>query len=181
MYALGNDYDVFIAKYSHSGDFLWAKRYGGLFVDEVYDIFVTDENIYLCGAFSDTLNFSETPNEVEIISQGNSDGFLAKFDMEGNSIWARRMGSDSGDGCAALAVYEDEVYVVGAMNGECNFSTPAQPFVNEINHIFGNADAFLVKFNKDCISSSSTKNSGFLESRMILSSTSVIFIACLTL
>lgn len=68
----------------------WALRFGGKSLDIPEDV-VVDANgfAYVTGYFSDTIDI----DGIQLISAGNTDAFLAKFDTYGNAIWARSYGT----------------------------------------------------------------------------------------
>jgi hypothetical protein len=74
--------DIFLAKYDLNGNCIWGKKAGGYGDDDPDGIaFDKDGNIYMCGTASLSANF-----DGFIIPKG---GFLAKFDTDGNCIWAK--------------------------------------------------------------------------------------------
>ena len=76
-------HDIIIAKYTLDGNCVWAKKYGGDGSDLCYAITLDGSgNIYICGKNYETVNFGP-----DTISKG---GFIAKFDPEGNCIWAKK-------------------------------------------------------------------------------------------
>ena len=82
------DHDVFIAKYDPSGNVLWAKRAGSPDFEYGYDIAVDAAgNCYITGAFSGTADF----DNITLISTNplDPDIYLAKFDTNGNAVWAK--------------------------------------------------------------------------------------------
>lgn len=93
------NYDMFIAKYSSTGNVLWAKGPTGAgFADEYANSVYADPsgNAYVAGSFrSSTMNFgSQTLTNA---AAGFNDVFLAKYDGNGNFAWALRAGGASGD------------------------------------------------------------------------------------
>jgi len=73
--------DIFLAKYDLKGNCKWAKKAGGESDDECYRLaFDNPGNLYMCGT-----TLSSSFNGF-IIQKG---GFLAKFDAEGNCLWAK--------------------------------------------------------------------------------------------
>lgn len=72
-----NDYDIAVAAISPSGEWLWAKRGGGLSSEFSSSIGVdASANIYITGNFFDTAEFDAGHT---IISYGASDTFVAKL------------------------------------------------------------------------------------------------------
>lgn len=80
--------DIFIAKYSSSGNEIWLKSFGNHHhLDEASGIAIDSQgNIVLTGSFfSNTLTFGSTT----LTTSGNRDLFVAKFDNNGNPLWAK--------------------------------------------------------------------------------------------
>ncbi|MEZ4746645.1 MAG: SBBP repeat-containing protein [Calditrichia bacterium] len=96
------NYDVFVAKYAANGDFMWAQQAGGSFFDQGNGI-ATDGNgnALVTGKFSGNAAFGDTT----IISlQFNT--FVAKYDANGNFMWAEKAGgqpADFGSGISGAA------------------------------------------------------------------------------
>ena len=94
------DNDVFLVKYAPDGQVIWARS-GGSVAGESVSAIATDSsgNAYLTGHFGihiintntnrDTAFFSED----SIVSNGNIDIYLAKYDSTGNLIWLNGYGS----------------------------------------------------------------------------------------
>jgi hypothetical protein len=74
LYTTGQD--MFIAKYSIDGDFMWVQQFGSGSTDVINSISVDDDgDILVAGQFSYTAQFP--PFSVE--SSGKTDGFIAKL------------------------------------------------------------------------------------------------------
>ena len=85
---LSGGFDGFLTKYNPNGDLLWAKRIAGHDFDACEDVYVDmDDNILVTGTFENAAQFGnnvvESPNEATY-----QEIFAAKFDSEGNNIWA---------------------------------------------------------------------------------------------
>src|SRR4051812_42014328 len=88
--------DIFLTKYDANGNVLWAKSAGGTENDRAYSV-ATDAagNVFIAGCFyspaiifgADTLVNSSTDDDI----------FLAKYDANGNVLWARRAGAGGDD------------------------------------------------------------------------------------
>ncbi|MGV3630461.1 MAG: gliding motility-associated C-terminal domain-containing protein [Bacteroidota bacterium] len=77
-------FDMFLAKYSSSGSPIWAKAAYAEYEDRGLAVVCDNQNnIYLTGQFSDTINyFGQTIN-----NQIYNAGFVSKFDGSGNNLW----------------------------------------------------------------------------------------------
>lgn len=91
--------DVFIAKYNSSGIVQWAKTGGGELIDQGNEI-VTDAagNSYVAGSIQTNGVFpTVTFDNVTLTGNGSFDWFIAKYDANGNLLWAKNYGSTLGD------------------------------------------------------------------------------------
>ena len=113
---LFNDYDAFIAKLDNSGNFLWAKQVGGANRDLVYALAVdASMNVYATGVYYRTGDFDPGPETYELVSHGQSDGFILKLDASGGFEWAKEIGStefEIGEGIQVDA--QGNAYVAGS-------------------------------------------------------------------
>jgi hypothetical protein len=85
--------DMFLAKYDLSGNNrIWLKQFGGNNnspdVEGGFVGLITNNAIYFNGTFYGTL----TIDGITVTSSGNSDAFLAKFDLNGTCSWIKRAG-----------------------------------------------------------------------------------------
>jgi len=80
-------FDCFIAKYDENGNVLWAFNIGGANSDEIYSIVTDGENIFVGGRISyDTIDFDPSADTFNLVSEQSWDGFIAKYDNDGNFI-----------------------------------------------------------------------------------------------
>jgi hypothetical protein len=96
--------DMFVAKYSSTGNLLWVNSGGGT-GDDVGNAIATDVsgNCYVVGAFNGTASFGTTT----LTSIGSGDWFVIKYDPSGNLLWAKKGGSVNGASDVATAVVID--------------------------------------------------------------------------
>ena len=137
------DEQVFIAKYGSDGDVAWVKMAGGLGSCFTHDI-TTDRsgNLYLAGQFWLTAVFGTTTLSNYSDVTKPADVFIAKYDTNGNALWARQAGGTEGDDVAAgITVDADgNSYITGFYQSRATFGTTV---------ITGNAagNIFLAKYN----------------------------------
>ncbi|MCC5927009.1 MAG: T9SS type A sorting domain-containing protein [Bacteroidetes bacterium] len=85
----------FLTKYDLQGDVLWAKQFGT--GPEVTANKVTTDlegSVYVLGRFSEFIVFEvETDNELILTSDTVNDQFIAKYDNDGNFLWAKQIES----------------------------------------------------------------------------------------
>ncbi|WP_460473558.1 Ig-like domain repeat protein, partial [Emticicia fontis] len=140
--------DIFLAKYTTSGEIQWIRRAGGVGLDEARGIGILGTDIYITGIFEGTANFNtpSTTGSNEITSAGSSDIFLAKYNSSGNIQWIKRAGGSGDDNGQGLAVSSTDIYLTGYFSGTANFNTPSTTGSNEITSA-GSSDIFLAKYN----------------------------------
>jgi len=138
--------DVFLSSFDSSGNFQWAKTWGGIHGDLGYGVAVDDlGNLYVIGVFTDTVDFDPGPSEDNHASNGSEDVFLSKFDSSGNFLWAKTWGGGSEDVGIGVAVYGSEnVYVTGSFHATVDFD-PGPGIDNHTSN--GASDVFLSKFD----------------------------------
>jgi len=103
MTAAGNtptSNDLFVSKVDMNGNFIWAKRIGGIAGPDIAMGLCLDasENVYLTGYFSGTVDFDPGPGIFNMVAAGTEDIFVCKLDAAGNFIWAGRMGGSGSVG-----------------------------------------------------------------------------------
>jgi hypothetical protein len=103
--------DIFLAKYDPSGNFLWAKRFGSTGADVGNGIVRDGSHIYITGIFTSTVDFNPGGTAANLLSAGNTDVFIAKYDASGAYVWAIKMGGTSADAGRGLAIDALPTYV----------------------------------------------------------------------
>jgi len=95
------DKDVFIAKYSSSGAYLWSKKIGSTGSDVGSGIGVdTSGNVLVIGQFQGTVDFGGGG----LISAGGADIFVAKYSSSGAHLWSKRFGGTGNEAGNGIAV-----------------------------------------------------------------------------
>lgn len=144
--------DIFFAKYDMNGNYIWAKGVGSKSIDKSNSISVdTIGCVYITGYFRDTADFDPGPGIVNLISAGSGsrDIFFAKYDLNGNYLWANRIGSaSSSEEGTAIAVSNNSsnlgVYITGEFIGTSDFDPDVG---TAILNAVGNGEAFIAKYD----------------------------------
>jgi hypothetical protein len=144
-----NNADGFFAKYNaQNGSLIWAKAIGGSSVDNAHAIAADQQNnIYLTGAFSDTIDMDPSASSSLLIATGNyQDPYLARYDSNGNISWAFSLYGSSLPGYGRdVEISPDNAVVLGGVfNNTVDFdpsSSSAQLSTT------GNLDAFVAKYS----------------------------------
>ncbi|MBI3510187.1 MAG: T9SS type A sorting domain-containing protein [Bacteroidetes bacterium] len=133
-------WDIFIAKYDPNGNVLWAKRAGGGSGDEAFSICADQNgNIFITGTYSSS---SITFGSTTITNAGGYDIFIAKYDANGNALWAKSeggTGTDVGYGVSADAT--GNVYLTGY------FFSPTMTIGTTLLTNAGSSDIFIAKYD----------------------------------
>ncbi len=132
--------DIFIAKYTPSGNLVWAVSAGGAEEEWGYNIAVDGSgNVYVTGYFeSPTLTFGSTT----LNNAGGWDIFVVKYNTNGGIVWAKSAGSTLNDVGRGVAVDgSGNVYITGY------FSSSTLTFGSTTLNNAGGEDIFIVKYD----------------------------------
>ena len=150
-------YDAFLSKFDTSGNFLWAKTWGGEGYDDGPGV-TTDSsgNVYVAGMYASKTITYNPANDYQAVplppandSGAKVDVFLVKFDAAGNSLRVRTWGGQGTDEAAQVVTVDsaDNVYVGGRFGcTTCTFNPPVTATVHT-NGLTGTADAFVSKYD----------------------------------
>jgi hypothetical protein len=132
------DSDAFLAKFTFTGTHLWSQRFGDAAAQAGSSI-ATDGsgNVYLLGRYVGTVNFGGG----NLVSAGNQDVFVARFNASGVHQWSRSFGSASDEFGNSIAVNSTgNVYITGEFPATIDFG-------GGVLTSAGGSDVFLAKFN----------------------------------
>ncbi len=130
--------DVFLVKYSPSGQHLWSQRFGGSGNDTGMAV-ATDGtgNVFVTGSFEGSVNFGGG----SLTSSGQRDIFVAKYSATGQHLWSKKFGSTGDEVGYGLAVDSlGDVVLSGKFQNSVNFGGTALTSA-------GGDDIFLVKLS----------------------------------
>ncbi len=144
----GDNIEPFIIKFDNNGLRVWGTYYGGISGDYANSVTIDrNNNIYISGTtYSPTGLASPGAHKMTFNNQSVSDGFIAKFNPNGNRIWGTYFGGEWGDSILESAVdVSNNIYFVGLSYSSTEISTPNgfQPNSN------GQGEGFLVKFSEN--------------------------------
>jgi hypothetical protein len=96
--------DIFLVKYDAAGTVLDLKTYGSVGSEGSTSLAANlDGDIFLAGYFENTVQIGSQT----LISNGNLDMFVVKFDGSLNAIWSQSIGSTGGDLALDLSIHSD--------------------------------------------------------------------------
>jgi hypothetical protein len=97
----GEGRDIFLVKYDTKGKVLWAQRAGSRTDDFAHALAIDkDGNCIVVGSFLGKINFGTDT----LVSAGQNDIFIAKYDPKGKLLWAKRAGGNSSDHATTIAL-----------------------------------------------------------------------------
>ncbi|TSA49333.1 MAG: hypothetical protein D4R43_04035, partial [Sphingobacteriales bacterium] len=108
---------LFLAKYSKNGELIWAKKIAsadnGVEAQKIFED--STGNIFITGYFGDLSNGGNIDFILgtTYLSNGGRDFFVAKFQSNGNFIWARQLGAFEDDKIASI-INENGILIQGA-------------------------------------------------------------------
>lgn len=133
-----------IIKTSPTGTLVWAKCLQGLGTAGPRGIAVdANENVYITGVFSETVDFNPGSGTFELTAVSNSDMYMAKLDVSGNFVWAKKInaGSFVSPNKVAIDINGNPVFV-GYFSGTCDFN----PNVGATS-LTGSSNSFILKLD----------------------------------
>ena len=93
--------NTYIAKYSTSGSFIWVKdiqaKMSSLQSSTPTIVCDASNNLVVAGIFNTTSDFDPSTATASLTSEGSS-SFIAKYDTNGNYIWAKKLASTTNKG-----------------------------------------------------------------------------------
>lgn len=122
--------DLFIAKLNARGNYVWAKKMGGVRSESAARIVVSGSSVYTVGRFQGKVDFNPGPSTYYRTARGSSDLFVSKLDLAGNFAWARQIGDtvmnapDDNDQWATSAAIDSagNLIIVGGFQGTTDFN-----------------------------------------------------------
>ena len=163
--------DIFVAKYTTDGEFVWAFNVGSndsMLADQ--GIALAADNlgsIYVTGLFQGSdVDFDPVPGSTNLSSHGSTDIFLAKYSVDGVLSYAFNIGGASSDIGIGLGVDgSGNPHLTGLISGtEVDFDPGPEPLMLSSN---GGNDVFVAKYNQRLNMDSGEVQVGALTARVI--------------
>ena len=136
--------DASLSKFNSDGNWQWTKTWGGIKFDKVKSVSLDGlSNVYLTGQFFETVDFNPDGGGTHT-SNGSTDGYLSKFDSDGNWQWTKTWGGLEGEDPLSVSLDKNgNAYVCGNFPGTTDFN----PDGGDPHTSNGYTDAFLSKFD----------------------------------
>ncbi|MBL0047467.1 MAG: SBBP repeat-containing protein [Bacteroidetes bacterium] len=141
----GNE-DAFVCKLDSSGNFIWARQFGGTAPDGASAIALdVGGNVYTIGHFRTTADFDPGVGTYILSNAGQADAFLCKLNSNGDFVWAHKIsGTDEDIGSCINVDPFGSVVVSGNFEGTTNFNFPST--ANLTTDLYGSM--FMAKYSQ---------------------------------
>jgi Secretion system C-terminal sorting domain len=116
--------DIFIARYNSAGAFQWGFSMGSTLSDDPFSADTdADGNVYVAGAFFDTVDFDPGNGTSTLTAPSMaSAGYVAKYTSDGTFVWANLIRSTAYCSTQSLRIRPDgTVYVAGDFISNVSF------------------------------------------------------------
>lgn len=137
--SVGN-WDFFLAKYDQSGKLLWIRNSGGTNSDFATAVTTDSENnIYVTGQYAGDL----TIGSYSLDNYSSTyDIFIAKYNRNGNVVWAKKIGSTGADEALAITTDKnDNLVITGSIQPTAYFDS-----ISITNSDLGSHTMFVAKY-----------------------------------
>jgi Secretion system C-terminal sorting domain len=126
-----NSYTPFLVQFNQDGTRNWGT-YNGLTENYVFPSFSLSSvnidqlgNTYLVGTTRDLTQNIATPNAFQTSINGGSDGFVSKFDTNGQKIWGMYFGGSQDELEMNCYPYSNGFYLVGTTKSTSSIALPS--------------------------------------------------------
>lgn len=142
--------DIFVAKYSSAGQYVWAFNIGGTLIGDAGITIANDAagNVYTGGYFGSTADFDPSPSGTQVLNGASGTAYMAKYDVNGQYQWAFNYGLGNGNN-SPFGMKVDaagNVYTSGYFTGTNMDFNPSPTATNNLSSN-GNYEIFVSKYN----------------------------------
>lgn len=148
--------DVFVLKLNESNEFVFAKKMGGVAVDEGRNIAI-DANgfIYVHGSFISTCNFDPNGGTTNVTSNGSDDVFVVQLSPAGALNWVKTVGSVGTEDFMDMDVNSlGQIYLTGEMANDMD-ANPDVAITSTLTRL-GAEDTYLISLSSSGVFSWAT-------------------------
>ncbi len=162
--------DMFIAKYTSNGDYVWAKNITGTGAITPRAIEIGANSLFFAGTFTNTIDVdASTSTTVNLVSNGQEDIFLVKYDLNGTYLAGKSIGAMNGpDDVNDIKFNSNHIFIAGVFRATADFD-PAVGTIFNLSSTGVSRDGFIGKYTTDLdfsyahsISGDGTENPGSL-------------------
>ncbi len=157
--------DAFIAKFSASGARLWSTYYGGSDYESSFGISIDGSGNIVITGWTGSPNGIATSGafKTSFSGNGNSDAFIAKFNVSGARLWATYYGGSGHDRGNGIATdISGNIVIIGQTKSTSGIATSGAFQTSFVGGIYY-YDAFIAKFNASGVRQWATYYGGSME------------------
>ncbi len=141
--------DIFLAKYTSFGNYVWAFNVGGSSLGDNGMVIGCDNNGNVCmsGYFRESPDFDPSPTGVKILTASTGTMFVARYDTNGTYLWAFSVGEGNVDN-SPFGMKTDaagNIYLTGYFQG-FNKDFDPSPTGSALISSKGGFDVFVAKY-----------------------------------
>lgn len=139
---------AFVSKLNSTGNFEWAKSFGGVGGNVGRGIEVDNAgNVYSTGQFNGNIDFDPGVGIYNLSSSGITSIFISKLNSNGLFVWANKFGGTGDNGATSIALDTmNNVYISGAFTGVADFD----PGPSVYNLYGSSTDIFIAVYDSGC-------------------------------
>ncbi len=143
----GNE-DGFILKLDNLGNFIWAIKIGGTLSDALSTISIDNQNnLVISGDFKGTADFDPTSSVQNLVSNGGTDSYFAKYNLNGQFIWVKQIGNLTNDERIETSIDDEgNIYTSGYFQGTIDMDPSLGTF--NLTSV-GGEDIYIGKYSKN--------------------------------
>ncbi len=141
--------DIFVAKYTSDGNFVWAISMGGGDIDRGHYIATDSQNnVFLTASYTGVVDVDPSSAVHNLPDQGSLACFFAKYDANGKFVWAHPLGTVSQSNLTAVAIDKttNDIVITGDFSGTVDFSYSGQSGASFSNSAIAN---FVARYTND--------------------------------
>jgi gliding motility-associated-like protein len=140
-------YEMFLAKYSATGQYQFAISMGGPNWDVLRGLALdNNNNVYVIGDFRGTVDFDPGPGIANVTANGAQDAVVAKYTSTGQYVWAVGFGGVPDEWGSKVIVDGAHIFVSGAFSGVADMD-PTTEIENLTSN--GGLDIYIGKYSLD--------------------------------
>lgn len=130
--------DMFLAKYTAEGRFLWVRRFGGRNSDSPRSLAVDAAGrVYMAGVFNEP--------SLTVFTSENADGFLMQFNADGVQQWAKTLAGTNDDFISSVTISaRGDMYCAGTFSGQATLGDVTMTNINSSSYV---SSGFVAKFS----------------------------------
>jgi hypothetical protein len=146
--------DIFLAKYDNDGNYVWAKSVYGPYQSDWADAMALDNsgNIIIAGELggASAVDYDFGAGTYYLTGNGLYDGVIAKYDTDGNIIWAKNFGGSGLEQVYSICTdASGNVYATGLFGSASVDFDPGAGVYTLSNSGSGTYDIFYLKLDNN--------------------------------